>query len=325
MATTSTSDRHERQPQEHGGSLLTVLVALGANALIAVAKSVAALLTGSASMVAEAAHSWADTGNEALLLVAERTAARDPDLAHPLGYGRAAYVWSMVAAFGLFTAGSILSVMHGIAALGDQGPGEDYLVAYVVLAVAFVLEGLSFVQALRQTRQGAARMQVRPLRFVLDTSQTTLRAVFFEDAAALLGILLAAGGLVLHEVTGDALWDALGSILVGLLLGVVAVLLIVRNGQFLVGQVAAPLTRRRVLTALLEDPEIERVTFAHMEYVGPSRIFVIAAVDLVEDDPESLLQGRLQAAEDRLHADPLIARAVLSLAEPGQAPLGVDD
>lgn len=325
MATTKAEENGRTEEQHAGGSLLTVLIALGANALIAVAKSVAALLTGSASMVAEAAHSWADTGNEALLLVAERKAVKEPDASHPLGYGRAAYVWSMIAAFGLFTAGSILSVMHGISALGDEGPGEDYLVAYAVLAVAFVLEGISFVQALRQTRRSAARMRMRPLRFVLDTSQTTLRAVFFEDAAALVGILLAAGGLVLHEVTGDAAWDAVGSILVGLLLGVVAVLLIVRNGQFLVGQVAAPLTRRRVLAALLDDPEIERVTFAHMEYVGPSRIFVIAAVDLVADDRESVLQGRLQAAEDRLHADPLIARAVLSLAAPGDTPLGVDD
>ena len=321
MATTGT----KKEQQHGGGSTLTVVLALAANALVAAAKTVAALLTGSASMVAEAAHSWADTGNESLLLVAERKAAKAPDTAHPLGYGRAAYVWSMVAAFGLFTAGSILSVMHGISALREEGPGGDYLVAYVVLAVAFVLEGVSFVQALRQTRAGAAKMQMRPMRFVLDTSQTTLRAVFFEDAAALVGILLAAGGLVLHEVTGDAVWDAVGSILVGVLLGVVAVLLIVRNGQFLIGQVVAPLTRRRVLAALLEDPEIERVTFAHMEYVGPSRIFVIAAVDLVQDDRESALQGRLQAAEDRLHADPLIARAVLSLSEPGEQALSVDD
>lgn len=321
MATTETQE----EEQHGGGSMLTVLIALAANALIAAAKTVAALLTGSASMVAEAAHSWADTGNESLLLVAERRAAKEPDATHPLGYGRAAYVWSMVAAFGLFTAGSILSVMHGISALQDEGPGGDYLVAYSVLAVAFVLEGVSFVQAVRQTRAGAAKMQMRPMRFVLDTSQTTLRAVFFEDAAALIGILLAAGGLVLHEVTGDAVWDAVGSILVGVLLGVVAVLLIVRNGQFLIGQVVAPLTRRRVLAALLEDPEIERVTFAHMEYVGPSRIFVIAAVDLVQDDRESVLQGRLQAAEDRLHADPLIARAVLSLSEPGEQALSVDD
>ncbi|AXH98125.1 cation diffusion facilitator family transporter [Ornithinimicrobium avium] len=305
--------------------MLTVLIALGANALIAVAKTAAALLTGSASMVAESAHSWADTGNEALLLVAERKAGKEPDLAHPLGYGRAAYVWSMIAAFGLFTAGSILSVMHGISALQDEGPGEDYLVAYSVLAVAFVLEGVSFVQALRQTRAGAAKLAMRPLRFVLDTSQTTLRAVFFEDAAALLGILLAAGGLALHEVTGEAVWDAVGSILVGVLLGLVAVLLIVRNGQFLVGQVVAPFTRRRVLSALLDDPEIEQVTFAHMEYVGPSRIFVIAAVDLVADDRESVLRGRLQAVEDRLHEDPLITRAVLSLSAPGEGPLGTDD
>lgn len=306
---------------EGGGSVLTVLIALGANALIAVAKSVVAFLSGSASMVAEAAHSWADTGNEALLLVAERRAVKASDEAHPLGYGRSAYVWSMIAAFGLFTAGSILSITHGINALGVEDEGGDYLLGYIVLAVAFVLEGISFTQALRQTRQSAARLQMRPMRYILDTSQTTLRAVFFEDLAALLGILIAAGGLVLHEVTGDAVYDAVGSILVGVLLGVVALILIQRNMQFLVGQEVSPETEARVLEALTSHPEIDRVTFLHMEYVGPSRILLIAAVDLAGDDPESRLQGRLQAVEDRLEEHPLVQRAIVSVSRPGEPAL----
>ncbi|WP_342373337.1 cation diffusion facilitator family transporter [Propioniciclava soli] len=309
------------QPESQGGNLVTVLIALGANALIAVAKTVAALLSGSASMVAEAAHSWADTGNEGLLLVAERRSARRADDTHPLGYGREAYVWAMVAAFGLFTAGSILSITHGISELSAEGEGGDYLVSYAVLAVAFVLEGTSFAQAVRQTRASAARLDMRPMRFILDTSQTTLRAVFFEDLAALLGILLAAGGLALHEITDNAIYDAIGSILVGVLLGVVAILLIVRNGQFLVGQTVSPEIRRRALDVLKADPEVDRVTFLHMEYVGPSRVFVIAAVDLVDDATESVMQGRLQAVEDRLQANPFVERAVLSLAAPGEAAL----
>ena len=307
----------DEAPRSGGQSLLTVLIALAANALVAVAKTVAAVVSGSASMVAEAAHSWADTGNEALLLVAERRSVRPADESHPLGYGRAAYVWSMIAAFGLFTAGSILSITHGISELGGEGPGGDYLLSYVVLAIAFVLEGISFAQAVRQTRREAATLQLRPLRFILDTSQTTLRAVFFEDLAALLGILLAAGGLVLHEVTGDAVYDAIGSILVGVLLGVVALLLIARNGQFLIGQSVTNLNRGRLLDLLLAEPEVERVTFVHMEYVGPGRIFLVAAVDLVGDPAESLLQERLQAVEDRLAADPLVAKALLTPSAPG--------
>ena len=121
-----------------GGSLLTVLLALGANALIALAKSAVAFFTGSASMVAEAAHSWADAGNEVFLLIAERRAARPPDDAHPLGYGREAYVWSMFAAFGLFTAGAVVSIVHGVQQWSAPEGEANYFWAYVVLAISFV-------------------------------------------------------------------------------------------------------------------------------------------------------------------------------------------
>lgn len=307
--------------KDGGESILTVVIALVANALIAIAKTVAAVLSGSASMVAEATHSWADTGNEVFLLVAERRSVRAADETHPLGYGRAAYVWSMIAAFGLFVAGSILSITHGISELGAEGEGADYLLSYIVLAVAFVLEGVSFTQAVRQTRSSAAKLNLRPMRYILDTSQTTLRAVFFEDAAALLGILLAAGGLVLHEVTGKAVYDAIGSILVGVLLGAVALILIQRNMAFLVGQQVSDDTRNRALQALYDNPQIDAVTFLHMEYVGPSKILLIAAVDLAFDDVESVLQARIQPLEDRLEENPLIARAFLTLSAPGKPPL----
>src|SRR3954465_11474678 len=122
-------------------SLVTVLVALAANGLLAVAKSVAAGLTGSAAMVAEAAHSWADAGNEVFLLVAERSGSRPRGDEHPRGYGRATYAWSMVAAFGLFTAGAVVSVWHGVSQLTAEGEETSYLVNYVVLAIALVLEG----------------------------------------------------------------------------------------------------------------------------------------------------------------------------------------
>ena len=151
--------------------VMAVLVAFGANLLIAAAKSVAALVTGSASMAAEAAHSWADTGNEVLLLVAERRSVKRRDAAHPLGFGREAYVWSMFAAFGLFGAGAVVSVWHGISALGHEEPETSYFWAYAVLAIAFVLESVSFFQATRQTRSEARRRGLRPAPPVLRSAR----------------------------------------------------------------------------------------------------------------------------------------------------------
>jgi hypothetical protein len=138
-------------------SVTTVLVALGANVLIAVAKSAAAVVTGSASLVAEAAHSWADSGNEIFLLIANRRARRPADRAHPLGHGREAYVWSLFAALGIFVAGAAVSVTHGVQELIHPEPAERFLVGYVVLALSFVLEGTSFLQSVRAGRPSGDR------------------------------------------------------------------------------------------------------------------------------------------------------------------------
>lgn len=313
-------------PAEHKGgeSLLTVLVALGANALIAVAKTVVAVITGSASMVAEAAHSWADAGNEIFLLLAERKSGRPRDRSHPLGYGREAYVWSMFAAFGLFTAGSIVSIWHGITSLTSEEAETDYLLAYAVLAVAFVLEGISWLQAMRQTRREARERGLSPARYVWRTPNPTLRAVVAEDSAALIGIVLATLGIVLHELTGDPVWDAVGSILVGILLGIVAVFLIDRNRDFLTGQAVSPDLRRKALAALLGHAEIERVTYLHLEWVGPDKVFMVAAVDLTGDAPEHDLAVTLDRLGEELRTHEMVEEAVLTLATPDRPSIVLD-
>ncbi len=295
-------------------SVTTVVIALAANALIAVAKSVAALITGSASMVAEAAHSWADAGNEIFLLIAEKQARRPRDAEHPRGYGRDAYVWSLFAAVGLFTAGAVVSVVHGVQQLTAEEGHENYLVNYVVLAVAFVFEGISFTQALRQTTGQAAGLGLHPLSYINRTSNPTLRAVFLEDFVALVGLLLAGAGVGLHQLTHDAVWDAAGSIAVGLLLGVAAIFLIRRNRQFLVGQTSSSQVWDRALRLLLDHDQVSRVTYLHLEYVGPMRFFVVAAVDLTGDDAESELAVRLRRLERELERGDLIEDAVLTLA-----------
>jgi cation diffusion facilitator family transporter len=301
----------------HAESMLTVLVALAANTILAVLKSVVAAATGSASMVAEAVHSWADAGNEVFLYVAERRSDKPADRMHPLGYGREAYVWSMIAAFGLFAVGAAVSVIHGIQSLGAEEESADYLWAYLVLGAAFLLEGTSFLQARREVRRGANAADISRAAFLDRTSDPTLRAVFFEDLAALVGIVIALAGLGLHQATGEPVWDAIGSILVGLLLGAVAIYLLRRNMAFLVGEIADPRVHDRVLDWLHARPEVQSVASLHLEYVGPERMFLVGSVDLVGDDPESEAAEELQRLEDLLEQDDTIARAVLSLAPPG--------
>jgi cation diffusion facilitator family transporter len=304
-----------------GESLTTVIVAFAANALIAIAKTLASVVTGSASMVAEAAHSWADTGNEVFLLLAQRKAARPADDEHPLGYGREVYVWSLFAAIGLFAVGAGVSVTHGIQELLHPEPASDFVVAYVVLGISAVLEGVSFLQANRQARGAAARRDRDLLEHILATSDPTVRAVFFEDAAALVGIVIAAAGIATHQLTGSAVPDAFGSILVGVLLAVVAVVLIQRNRRFLVGQSADPELRDAALRALLTIPEVERVTSLRIEVVGAMQLFLVGAVDLRGEPAEVEASHQLAMLERRLSSTPGIVGAVLSLSEPEEPAL----
>ena len=301
--------------------MLTVLVALGANLLIAIAKTVAAALTGAASMVAEAAHSWADTGNEIFLYIAARRSVKPADAGHPIGYGREAYVWSLFAAFGLFVVGAGVSIMHGVQELFDPEPADRFGISYAVLAIAFVLEGVSFLQAWRQSRREATASHRDLLDHVMSTSDPTLRAVFFEDAAALIGLVIAFVGILLHQITGSAIPDAVGSILVGLLLAVVAFVLIRQNRRFLIGVSVEPAVRAAALQRLLSHPAIAQITYLHIEYVGPGRVFVVAAVDLAGDTAEHEVAATLNEIEDEVASSARVAWVVLTLSRPGASPL----
>jgi len=292
---------------------LTVVVALGANTLVALAKTVAAMVTGSASMVAESAHSWADTGNQVLLLIADRRSRRRPDTAHPLGYGREAYVWSMFAALGLFVAGSAVSITHGVQELTNPAPASNFAIAYLVLGAAFVFEGISFLQAVRQTRREAKRASRTVLEHALETSDPTLRAVFAEDSAALIGIVIAFAGVLAHDLTGSPVPDAVGSIVVGVLLGVVAVVLIDRNRRYLVGEEVSPTIREQVFTHLSSLPGVGSVNYLHMEFVGPRTVYLVASVDLRGDEAESTVATRLRELERQLEEIPLVLEAVLTV------------
>ena len=312
-------------PKDTGGSesLITVLVAFAVNVLIAVAKSAAAALTGSASLLAEAAHSWADTGNEIFLLIADRRSRRPPDPAHPFGHGREAYVWSLFAAIGLFVAGAAVSVTRGIQELITPEAAGYFLVGYVVLALSFILEAVSFLRSVRQARGEAAVAAAGPPR----ARPGHLRS---HPAGGVRGRRRRAGGpgdrgrrLGAHQLTGSPVPDAAGSILVGVLLGVVAIVLINRNLRFLVGQEVDPRVRAATIAALLAAPEVARVTYLRLEIVGPRMVSVIGDVDLTGDDTESHVAVRLRALEAEISASPAVAGAVLSLSAPDEPSLVV--
>jgi cation diffusion facilitator family transporter len=304
-------------------SSTTVLVAFLVNVLVAVAKSVAAAVTGSASVLAEAAHSWADSGNEIFLMIANRRSRRPPDTQHPIGSGKEAYIWSLFAALGLLAAGGAVSIARGVQQLLEPAPGGDFFVGYVVLAVSFVLESVSFTQSIRQSKPEAESMHRDLIEHVLATTDPALRAVVAEDAAALIGLFLAAGGLTASELTGSSTPDAVASILIGVLLGAVAIVLINLNRRYLVGEEADPRVRGAALKELLAMPEVARVTYLRLEVAGPRSVLIVGDVDLIGDDVESRLAVRLRTLEAKIRASPAVAGAVLSLSAPDEPSLSV--
>lgn len=305
-------------PDSANEGIGTVLVAFVANALVAGAKTAAAVLTGSAAMLAEAVHSWVDTANECFLIGASRTARRPADAAHPLGYGRESYVWSLFASFGTLAVGAVVGVLHGVRELDSTGRARDFAVGYLVVAISFLLEGASFAKALHQVRRRAAERGQGVFEHVLVTSDSPLRAVFAEDFTALVALAIAAAGMGLHQITGRVVYDAVGSILIGVLMGLTALILINRNRRFLEGRALSPELRAVVLRLLRERPEIERVTFLFAEFIGPDRLLLAAGVGLAGEHTQAELACLLRDLERRIMAHQNIGLAILTLGAPDE-------
>ena len=263
-----------------GESTLTVLVALGANAGIGVLKLIAGLLTGSAAMLAEAAHSAADTATEGLLLTALRRSERPPDREHPFGYGKERYFWALLAAVSIFVSGAVFAAYEGIRTmLGEAAEQTLAWVAYAVLAVSFVLEGISWAQAVRQLRAEARKDELTPAQWLSSTDDPTVKTVFFEDSAALIGLLLALAGVGLHQLTGSALWDGLASLLIAVLLTGVAYILGRTNKGLLIGRQADRRVVYQLRDALDGRPEVDQVVDLLTMMVGTDRILLCARLD----------------------------------------------
>jgi cation diffusion facilitator family transporter len=261
----------------------TVLIALAANAGIGVVKLVAGLLSGSSAMLAEAAHSVADTTNQVFLLASLSFSEREPNDEHPFGYGKERFLWSFMAAIFIFVSGALFSFYQGIhELLSGEAESSGWGYTYAALGAAFVLEGASLIRALRQTRQdaGNARRPVR--RYVRSSRDPTTKTVVFEDSAAVTGVVIAAVGVGLHQITGEAAFDGAAAILIGVLLAVVAVGLWRDTRGLLIGEAALPEEREAMRSVLCEHPDVDHVVELLTMALGPNTLLVGARLDLAD-------------------------------------------
>ncbi|MCW2604425.1 MAG: cation diffusion facilitator family transporter [Pseudonocardiales bacterium] len=306
---TTTTEPNDTGSDGGGESLLTVLLALAANAAVAVLKLVAGLVTGSGAMLSEAAHSLGDCSTEIFLLVALRRSTKQADRLHPFGYGKARYFWSLVAAGMIFVLGGAFSAyegLHTILNTDDLGQ-ESPTVAYLVLAGSAVLEGISLAQGIRQAR-GAAADGNRSFRaYLRNPDDPTVKSVVLEDSAALIGLTLAGLGVGLHHLTGSAVWDGLASLAISALLVAVAFTLVRTCAGLLIGRQADPRLIGEIIAMLEREDEVLDVVDVLTMQLGAGRVLLCARVDFID----TYTSGDLERACVRMAADLEMAFPVL--------------
>jgi cation diffusion facilitator family transporter len=285
---------------EHDESTGTVLLAGGANLAIAIAKLVGGLVSGSAAMLAEAAHSFADTLNQVFLLTALRRSRKPADAQHPFGYGMERYFWSLLAAVGIFVLGAGYSIMEGVRAVLEPEELGSLTITYVVLAASFVFEGVSWLKAVRQLGREADERGRGFFHHLRVTPDPTAKTVAFEDTAALVGIVLAALGIFLHSTTGQGYWDGLASISIGLLLVGVAWSLGQQNKSALIGQALPESTQAELRQIIHESPGIDSVVELMTMRMAPDEVIVAARVDLDDTATVDELEQAADEVERRL-------------------------
>jgi cation diffusion facilitator family transporter len=294
-------------------SLASVLVALAANLAIAVAKGTAAALTGSPALFAETLHTVADTGNEVLLYVAIRRSRRPADASHPFGYGPERYYWALLAAIGMFVIGGAVSIWDGVRALIHPPELTAFWAGVAVLVIALVLDGLSRTVAGRQLRLQAMRRNLTVRQFVRESADPTVVTVFFEDTIDVLGAAVALVAIVLHRLTGSGIPDALGSILIGLLLCYLASRLTRRNRQLLTNQAVPERYARRLQERLEAEQSVRAVARLDAVYLGPAEVLVAADLEM----SDGLSGGEVAVELARIREDitgevPAVARIYLT-------------
>jgi cation diffusion facilitator family transporter len=285
-----------------------VVAAFAANLGIAVIKFVAFLLTGSASMLAESVHSVADTGNQVLLFVGRGRSTRPASDDHPFGFGRERYFYGFVVSVMLFTVGAAFSVYDGIHKIIKPEEIRSPQIAFVVLALSFVLESFSLRTAIREAN--VVRGDRNWGTFIRRTKSPELPVVLLEDTAALIGLTFAFAGVGLSVLTGNGRWDGVGSLGIGLLLATAAAILAVEMKSLLIGEAASSDVQRRIIDALEEGPELARVIHMRTVHMSPDAILVAAKVAVRDTDTAAQVAAAVDTAERRVRAAVPIAKTI---------------
>lgn len=280
---------------EERGTRRSIYAAFTANLLIAVSKFVAGLISGSAALLAESAHSIADTVNQVFLLVSLRSAGEAPDDEHPFGHGKDRFFWSLLVAVGLFVAGAVFSIYEGVSKiLHGSGSHGSFFVAYIVLGAALVFESGALAVSVREFRRTAHEAKVTFLEHFRTTRNTTMKVPLYEDVAAITGILVAATGLVLTQVTGDHLYDGLASVGIGFILVFVAWELGTDSRRLLIGEAMPPETRQKIEEIMISFHEVTEILRLLTMHLGPNSALLTAEIHVVDgldtDQIEDLLE-----------------------------------
>lgn len=289
-----------KSPTKQSEGTFTVLLALGANLGVAFLKLAAGLLSGSGALLSEAAHSFGDTATELLLLVALRRSDQPADRAHPFGYGKERYFWSLMAAVAIFVSGAAFSVFEGLhTILGPDEPATRLWINYPVLAVALVLEGASFRNAARRIRTESAGRHQSVGEYVRNPRDPTVNSVALEDTTAIIGLFVAGTGVALHQITGSRIWDGVASLVIGALLLVAAFLLARACEGLLIGRQADIELVGAIESRLEAQGEVVDVVDLLTMLVGTGRVLLCARVDFVD----TITAGDLERACVRIAAE----------------------
>jgi len=304
--------------------MLAVLGALFANGIIAVLKLVAALITGSSGMMAEAFHSFADTTNQVFLLLGLRFFKRPASEKHPFGYGKERFFWSFIAAIFIFGVGATYAIYEGVVKLRHPHPPENLEWAYWVLGISLVLEAGSIALAIYQEVKEAHHEGLTFFTYLRESKDPTAKTVIFEDSAALLGIVIAGAGIYLtehHTGPGDgAYWDGLASILIGLVLSVVAFVLARTSRGLLLGEAASPKSVRAIMEAIESHPNVVKVVELLTMHLAPKQILINAHINLRDDLVTGDIVNTVEEVEELIkRAEPKVEMIFLETARQSES------